>query len=162
MTTKKLPSTAVGRRRLLKLAGLLEADAKNKKGIKFDLGTWAKPASLDYGAQYASAKEATAPAYDCGTAACAVGLALVSGAFVREGLTIAAKKWSLYRTDDFIAVPKFGRLREFSAVNKFFALTKDQSGFLFQPYAYRNTKGAAAERAVAKRIRDFVAGKAAP
>ena len=56
----------MNKKRLLKLADLLEADAKNKKGIKFDY--WAT-------ANLADPKEPIS----CGTSACAMGLAALSG-----------------------------------------------------------------------------------
>jgi len=66
----------MNKRRLLKLADLLEADAKNKKGVKFDLGTWG---NLNEGTPEEEV-------ISCGTTACAAGLAAMSGAFKKEGL----------------------------------------------------------------------------
>lgn len=139
----KLPSTVTGRRRLLKLADLLEQDAKNKKGIKFDLGLWG----------YVS--DANSPV-SCGTSACAVGLAVASGAFKRAGLASLEGGPRL--------TPKFRGLGGFAAVEAFFNLNMSESSFLFDDHSYRRaaTKGASGERAVAKRIRDFVAGKVSP
>lgn len=161
MAKAKTKLSSAGRKRLLKLAGLLEKDAKNKKGVKFDLGTWAKPANADYLEQYTTRANVT-PSPDCGTAACAVGLACISGAFAREGLTIAPRRWDGGMQVGYIAVPAFGRLRDFPAVRAFFDLDKHQSRWLFMSQFYRASTGARAERAVAKRIRDFVAGRATP
>ncbi len=143
MTKRDLPSTAVGRRRLLKLAAMLEADAKNKKGVSFDLGTWGwadkrKPVS-------------------CGTHACAMGLAVASGAFKRAGLRPMSRDRNL--------MPRVGRLSGFEAAAKLFEIESEEADWLFDEHYYRElstVEGAQAERAVAKRIRQFVAGKATP
>lgn len=143
----------MNKRRLLKLAGLLEADAKNKKGIKFNLGVWAAPADGT------DMSDRTEPAVDCNTQACAVGLACISGAFKRQGLTY------VYRMGFFgnlILIPKFRHRREFSAVQAFFGISEVEAEWLFQPGSYAHGVGAKGERAVAKRLRDFVAGKAQP
>lgn len=166
MSTKqktKLPSTAVGRRRLLKLAGLLEADAKNKKGIKFDLNVWAKPANAEYYEFFNTRITALQPPQDCGTAACAIGLACISGAFKRQGLTMAYRRSSVFGGRvDYMPIPAIGRRRNFEAVDKFFLLDREQSEWLFLPEEYPVSIGAKGERAVARRIRQFVAGKASP
>lgn len=144
MQTKQKPSTAVGRRRLLKLAGLLEADAKNKKGIKFDLSGWGRVGNEE-------------KPISCGTTACAMGLAMVSGAFKREGLGgDLSSTWSL--------CPRFGHLSDWDATEAFFSITDDQAEWLFMDDSYPTSlrQGARGERAVAKRIRDFAAGKATP
>lgn len=146
----------MNKRRLLKLADLLEADAKNKKGVKFDLGTWASPAGDEWNRQWDTQDNEIK--VDCGTTACAVGLACVSGAFARSGLTYGYKRsWM----GGYHLIPKFKGSREFNAVTKFFAIKKPQAMFLFTADKYPDSKikGAAAERYVAKRIRDFVAGK---
>ena len=136
-----------GKNRLLKLAALLEADAKNKKGVKFDLGIWGR----------SDDPELTPVSVSCGTTACAVGLAVVSGAFKRSGL---------YNTADLPGriSPSFDNRVGFDAVEAFFDLTGEEAGFLFSddfyPVSFRT--GAKGERFVAKRIRQFVAGKVAP
>lgn len=156
----KLPSTAAGRKRLLKLSGLLMADARKRKGVKFDLETWAKPSSTGWSEHYKS-REAAKPNQGCGTAACAVGLACLNPTFNKQGLTFAVKKIG-FLEPQYMAVPALGRRRDWSAVLTFFALKPKEAMFLFVSNSYRKSKGAAAERAVAKRIRDFVAGKVAP
>lgn len=139
----ELPSTAVGRRRLLKLAGLLEADAKNKTGIKFDLAIW-------------GSAEGEGAAVSCNTTACAMGLAVASGAFIRAGLRPMPKSGRL--------VPRVGRLIGFDAAARLFSITNIESEWLFMDdyYDWSETRGARGERAVAKRIRGFVAGRATP
>jgi hypothetical protein len=61
----------VNKKRLLKLADLLEADAKNRKGIKFDLGTVAMSSAEDGN----FIKGELEPSVSCNTVACAMGLA---------------------------------------------------------------------------------------
>jgi hypothetical protein len=137
----------VGKNRLLKLADLLEADAKNKKGIKFDLRDWG----------HTDDQWTTPLSVSCGTTACAVGLAVVSGAFKRSGL---------YNRSDLPGeiVPGVGDLEGFEAVESFFNLTEEEAGFLFSDiyYPIGRIKGAKGERFVAKRIRGFVAGRYNP
>lgn len=140
----------MNKRRLLKLADLLEADAKNRKGIKFSLYTVGEAApSVDEVVKV-----------DCGTQACAMGLAAISGTFKRAGLGYA-----LVNTDNITLVITTinGRVRDYDdAAVKVFDLTHDQAHFLFTPGFYpfgMDMTGAKAERFVAKRIRDLVAGK---
>lgn len=145
--------------RLLKLADLLEADAKNKKGVKFDLGSWGEPAGRrrDFKNQE--------PSLDCSTAACAFGLACLSGAFKRSGLTYSVVPSGEDESDEPKAyiVPRFNDVMGFDAAEYFFEITYSQAKFLFEETKYPrgSRKGAIAERAVAKRIRDFVAGELA-
>lgn len=144
----------MNKRRLLKLADLLEADAKNKKGVKFDLSSWAVPA----GGIVFEGDERTVPV-DCNTSACAMGLACISGAFKREGLTYEfdySMTWN-----GFILEPRHEGRSGFEAAASLFDIVRSDAFFLFDPDQYppNKVKGAAAERFVAKRIRDFVAGK---
>lgn len=154
MPKQKLPSTAVGRRRLLKLADLLEADAKNKKGIKFDLGLWGRVNDVSYD------DKPKVTTVDCGTTACAIGLACISGVFKKGGLS--ARLTTGAGNGGNHILPVYGRRNGFNAVETFFAITSRASKFLFTDADYPETTGAKGERAVAKRIRDFVSGKIAP
>lgn len=137
----------MNKKRLLKLADLLEADAKNKKGIKFSLHGWGE------------ADDAKKIAVDCGTQACAVGLACLSPVFNRSGLVCAPAPLK-----DGAIEPKFGRRYGWHAVKAFFDLGFDEAKFLFSSFEYPSglTEKAKGERYVAKRIRNFVAGKVAP
>lgn len=148
------------KKRLLKLVRLLEKDAKNKKGIKFDLDVVAqhsRPGREDsWGVCSQQFIKGETPTLDCGTAACAVGLAAISGAFKREGFTYTITvHWGIE--------PKYKRTVGFgSAECRFFELRKEESEFLFGPDSYAGRMvGARGELRVAKRIRDFVAGKVA-
>jgi len=144
----------VNKRRLLKLADLLEADAKNKKGIKFDLGTWGYTNNSNY-----FTDDAPDPAISCGTTACALGLAALSGKFKRCGLTAKVS----YRINGKNISIHLGRCEGLSAANRLFDIPMKVSEWLFLESGYgTNVDGAKGERAVAKRIRDFVAGEARP
>jgi len=135
----------VNKKRLLKLADLLEADAKNKNGIKFDY--WATATVAD-----------TNEPISCGTSACAMGLAAISGAFKRAGLD-----YRLPGNNNEIDFTWNGRVLEFErAAMKLFDLSEQEADFLFVPGNTTATIGAIAELQVAKLIRDFVAGKVAP
>jgi hypothetical protein len=149
--------------RLLKLADLLEADAKNKKGITFNLNVVAEK-RVDYewsskGYHTHHFKLHDTPTLSCGTAACAVGLAMLSGAFKRQGFTY-------YYDPDYGLLPQYGLYCGFgSADAEFFGLSEIEHIFLFMPGSYNNNNdglGAKAEREVAKRIRQFVADKVSP
>lgn len=134
----------MNKRRLLKLADLLEADAKNKKGVKFDL------AAVIMGPNC----RGETPKLDCGTAACAIGLWALSGKFRDVNVVHIGgfDFWPVYKG-------RSGR----NAAELYFEITDPESAWLFLPNFYAGkTTGAVSERAVAKRIRDFVAGKAAP
>ena len=123
------------KKRLLKLADLLEADAKNKKGIKFDMGTWGV---TEYGN------------LSCGTQACAMGLAALSGAFKRQGL-----RAEIYFGDVTV---HFGEYEGFAAASELFGISGGDACWLFSSSYYDGAMiGAKAECIVAKRIRAFVA-----
>lgn len=125
---------AVYKRRLLKLRTLLLADARRKKGIKFDLGSWAKPAdrTLPF------TRSDPVP-LDCGTKACAVGLACISGAFKRSGLTYKILGHGI----DPIYRPRDGLVRHsWGAVEEFFGLEREGAAYLFSPDSYDTKAGA--------------------
>lgn len=142
----------MNKRRLLKLADLLEADAKNKAGVKFNLGT-----VIDVDAAPEKGKPVE---LNCGTSACAMGLAAISGEFKRHGLSYKIL------TNGIVETTIDGRVRRYDrAAMTIFGISMDEADFLFTPSFYpcdMDLRGAAAERYVAKRIRDFVAGKVSP
>jgi hypothetical protein len=144
----------MNKRRLLKLADLLEADAKDRKGIKFDLDTWGYTSKRSL-----AVNDGPIPAVSCETTACAMGLAALSGAFKREGLTYTVRD-----TPSFMQVDvKMGRAEGLDAAAKLFGITRTTAGWLFLDDNYDgSTTKAVGERAVAKRIRNFVAGKESP
>jgi len=130
----------VNKKRLLKLADMLEADAKNPEGIRFDLGTW--------GMIYDRAKPAS-----CGTTACAMGFAAISGQFERAGLAYH------YASMVFLFHFKGKNMNGYEAAQNLFSINYDTATRLFSPTAYPNSQieGAEGERAVARRIRKLCA-----
>lgn len=127
----------MNKRRLLKLADLLEADAKNKKGIKFEMMTFG----------YVTDK--TKP-LSCGTQACAMGLAALSGAFKRDGLDARIER------SGFVSILWNGRKTDgFKAAEYLFDISDPESATLFLPTGGQHD-GAGTERAKAKQIRKFV------
>jgi hypothetical protein len=146
----------MNKRRLLKLADLLEADAKNKKGIKFDLGTVGRPSDSEKNFKVGELE----PAVSCNTAACAMGLAAISGAFKRQGLSFVITRFG----DINCTIDGRGHFYA-TAAERLFEISEPEAMFLFSPSEYCDeepTTGAKGERFVAKRIRDFVAGKVSP
>ena len=134
----------MNKRRLLKLADLLEDDAKYAKGIKFDYLEWGTVTDIQKPAS-------------CGTTACAMGLAAVSGAFKRQGLSF--QRISCCNEINITLNGKGGAIND--AV-ELFDLTKREAIFLFaSSTGLPATTGAKAEIAVAKRIRDFTSGETA-
>lgn len=156
--------------RLLRLADLLEADAANPTGIKFNIGTWAAKDGYDADAfsmdnvefQFDLGQK-TIPV-DCNTVACAVGLAAISGVFAAEGLG-----WELRDQGEAhkgVLVPTFEGKNNFDAVQDFFDIDYRSVYHLFTSEGYEDRPdvedgklplGAAGELIVAKQIREFVA-----
>jgi hypothetical protein len=86
----------------------------------------------------------------CNTAACAVGLACVSGIFADDGLS--------YSEDaDGKITPSFAGLEGWSAVKTFFDVDQNQAVELFAEHSYAITTGPEAARMVAARIRLTIA-----
>jgi len=133
--------------RLIKLAELLEADAINPKGIKFDLGVWGE------------AETGSAVSLSCGTHACAMGLAVLSGAFDEFGLFNRGRSGD----DTSLIIPaimgKDFMVTGYQAAGKLFEILHGEACHLFSPDSYDLTKGADAELDVATRIREFVADR---
>lgn len=129
--------------RLLKLADLLEQDAKNENGVKFDLESWGV------------ANNGNNPTVSCNTSACAIGLACLSRIFEQDGLTYEVNKLSFGRI--FIE-PMFGDFYNWTATEKFFGISIEISSQLFSIASYEEEeqRSAQGELAVAKRIRQFV------
>jgi hypothetical protein len=161
--------------RLLKLAELLERDAKNPTGLMFDLGTWAAPSEqfqngrsiyfaadalgIEYGGVFAQdvpVADEKLPKITCGTTACALGLAMLSGEFAQWGLggsaDIDGRRVSLE--------PNCNGESGFDAGAELFDISENDSLYLFDPQSYGDDtpREAAGELLVAQRIRDFVRG----
>jgi hypothetical protein len=123
--------------RLLKLANLLEENANNPKGMRFDLTRWV----------YSAGKE---PAVDCGTTGCAMGLAAISGIFKEDGI-------NLYIEGTGVALYKHGYIYHgFAAAAALFDIEVFAAIKLFSQDQYKVFRGSEAELAVAARIRAFV------
>lgn len=147
----------MNKERLLKLADLLEADADNTKGVSFDLCAWAQKKNekgmfVTYGFQ-----PGEIVAVNCDTAACAWGLAAISGAFKDEGVDYKIGCETGFNR----LIPTFEGQIEFRAAESFFDIGMTEVSFLFDPDYYPSSKlrGAKGERFVAQRIRDLVDGK---
>lgn len=142
------------KRRLLKLAAMLQADAKNKKGIQFNIDTLGRPSEP----ARLFEKGRIIP-LDCGTTACAMGLAALSGKFERAGLSYLVNNHWISQQ---ILMKWKGRLLDYDkSAMKLFNITLEQAYYLFSPWTYPKTKktGAAGEREVVRRIKRIVAGK---
>ncbi len=138
----KQTSEATYKRRLLKLADMLERDAKNAKGMKFDLGVIGVVGDI-----------VSKVKLDCNTTGCAIGLAAISGQFQKAGL-------SYKFVGPWIDAAMHGRRTTYeSAAKRVFGVSREEAVYLFSPQSYPVYEGAQAELAVAKRIRQVVAGK---
>lgn len=119
---------AIQTERLERLAKLLDDHVRDSSGRTFDLETWGE--------------------VECGTTACAVGLACLSGQFAADGLS--------YIIDDGELYPIYAGLNNWSAVCHFFGLTEKQAVRLFMQRSYAVSAGPVAATAVAARIRGML------
>lgn len=149
-----------GKRRLLKLADLLVKDARKKTGIKFDLKIVAEAST-----RKAWEGKKKVPV-DCGTAACALGLAAISGKFKRAGLSYTIEENMRSKFDltgrSMFDLTVNGQIQYYDNAGAIvFGITQQEARFLFHPDHYPSDfiRGAKAELNVAKRIRDFANGK---
>jgi len=153
---------------MLKGADLLEADALNPEGIKFDLNTWAADARVDLtepfgvnGLRTFGYKEDAVIPINCGTQACAAGLFALSGAFKDQGfsyeITNDGRLRLAIQTRDAFGIRTV--LHDWEAVAHLFAIEEPQAWKLFSADNYPPTqrKGAVGELAVAARMREMVA-----
>lgn len=136
--------------RLMRLVKLLRKDAANKNGVRFNLAIWARPSEP-------RCRWHKTPAdipVNCGTSACAMGLAVISGEFEKEGLRARFD----YRSYDIVMHPALGTFVGLDAAAALFGIDYVEASWLFSPAYYQSTlrKGAKGERAVADRIAKFV------
>lgn len=131
--------------KLLKLADLLEADANDQTGLKFDMQTWGETAAP------------LGNLMSCNTTGCAMGVVAFSGAFDDDGvvfkLAIAGSmRIGIYKYGECLADDGYETARYLFGITGFEALA------LFYPGAYPRDmrEGAVAELGVAARIRKFV------
>lgn len=149
------------KQRLLKLAALLRKDADNKKGVTFNMSYWAAPTERvsNHFIQGAYDEPPETIPVSCGTSACAMGLAVISGAFKRAGLYA-----DFYQRSEGVAMEPCidaangERRGGYYAAMELFGISMNYAEYLFNPSAYPEAyrKGAKAERYVAKRIEQFV------
>jgi hypothetical protein len=132
----------MNRERLEKLACLLDQYQPAPGAPAFDLGTWGEYEERRGGFLWLRKNE-------CGTAACAVGLACFSKEFAAEGLR--------YRRVHGLINPVFGMASGWDAAKAFFGLTEKQADRLFASGSYPISSGPDAATAVAKRIRTMTA-----
>ena len=133
----------MNKERLLKLADLLHDHSRGYKMSipgdgtpDFDLSTWINDKA------------------DCGTAACAVGCAMLSPEFQALGLK-TGKMPSL--GGRMQPVPKYKGALNWAAVEKFFGVSNKDAEHLFSDYEYPDEDFTPTPKQVAKRIRKFVA-----
>jgi hypothetical protein len=125
--------------RLEKLAILLDGYRHDPNRPDFNLKSWGVVETRRRGFLWLKRVE-------CGTTACAVGLACLSGAFAADGLTYEIEKRGM--------IPLYGDCDNWEAVEAFFGLTRKQSTLLFSADEY--LEGSGTPLAVAKRIRALV------
>lgn len=163
----------MNKERLLRLADLLEADAANPNGVKFDLRGWAIPSKhlsawdnlFDFKDENPDLKffgEDEEVKVNCGTAACAMGLAAISGAFLSDGLgyEIDLRDGQLSPVYNKEGIRHGG----WNAAIEFFDLKRgdgeydwDAANHFFDAAQFAPSNGAEAELEVARRIREVVA-----
>jgi len=129
--------------RLERLAQILDGYVKDSSGRKFDLGGgWATPRTRRVGFLWRKQIE-------CGTTACAVGLACLSGQFAADGLCYLIN-------DDGQLLPMYDEVNNWEAVEQFFGLSRKQAHRLFYEGSYAVSTGPRAALAVARRIRNTI------
>jgi hypothetical protein len=136
------------KKRLLKLADLVEQSVEKshgRKGFQFDMNYWGY---VDDGKK---------PEFSCGTSACMMGVAALSGQFARQGLRYRVEETWLAR--EIRLSMKSGTSGGIEVGEELFDLTNEESQFLFYPekwpeHAPRSGKRGA--RYAAKRVRKFV------
>jgi hypothetical protein len=140
------------KRRLRRLIKLLEWDVNNKEGVQFDLNTVAHPTNYPM-ISFVGKREIP---INCGTTACAMGLAAISGEFNKEGLGFTVCNTSRL---DIKWKGKFSSYYE--SAQWLFGITESQALYLFSPSSYPESKqkGAVAERFVIRRIKNVIEGK---
>jgi hypothetical protein len=131
--------------RMKRLEKLLKRDAKNKKGVSFDMQIWGKVKGKH--------NRKPKPELSCNTFACALGLAAISGEFTKEGLGyntqyIGHNHWAID--------PTFKGEVSFEVGASFFGLSFDQASWLFSPQSYSAIEGKEAELEAASRVRYLI------
>lgn len=128
--------------RLERQAQLLDRYLDNPGPLAFDLYHWNEIKSKRGGFLWLKVNH-------CQTAACAVGLACLSGEFATEGL-------SFFTDPDGTITPTFMEKKNWEAIESFFGLSPDQAERLFKSTSYEIIHGPEAAFAVAARIRSLI------
>src|SRR4051812_49222721 len=118
-------------KRLTRMADLLEEEVE-RGFYDFDLYNWG-----------------------CDTTGCAVGLAVASGIFAREGLSMAGP--TSFGSRGSKNTPVFDGEEGWKAVSKFFVLSLDDTMHFFCAYHFAKKEGPEAALEVARRIREKIA-----
>lgn len=137
--------------RLQRLSKLLREDAANPQGLTFNLAFWGRVPSQE-------GLDTHSVAVNCGTQACAMGLAAISGEFKAEGLdyeVVAPRTWGNQIRPLF--TDSTGTASDFRAAEKLFEISHLSAVILFDPTQYAKTNGAEAEIEVADRIDGLIA-----
>ena len=132
----------MNRERLSRLATLLEG-YRDRDAPRFSLQNWGETETQRRGFLWLRR-------HTCNTAACAVGLACVSGVFAEDGL-------SYDEGNNGALTPMFDGIEGWSAVKTFFGLDQSQAVRLFAEHSYDVIEGEIAAQAVAARIRQVIA-----
>lgn len=146
--------------RLRRMVALLERDAANPEGVMFDLSTWASPSDANTENPHGVwEKPVETIPVSCGTSACAMGLAAISGEFQAEGLGFEY----MGGTRNYTIIPTLtengvARGSGFLAAAHLFGITLGAAEYLFDPENYDECPvGAEGEKEVADRITAFLA-----
>lgn len=153
----------MNKKRLLKLADLLDKNAANKKGLKFNLHNWGDSVVADdqTSGLIRSVDGNVRFTMDCNTTACGMGLAAISGAFKRAGLEYII---SLHGRAAFIYdfEMKGVAMDGIEAAMELFGISRSQALALFVGDGQKRIRGVAAEMELARRIRYFVEYRVVP
>ncbi len=130
--------------RISRFIELLKADKDDPQGVKFNMAIWSEKEGQ--GKYCYDEDEVGKVQVNCGTHACALGLAAISKTFEAEGLT--------YTINNGMLCPVFGELQEYDAAAAFFDLSRNDAVRLFDPFFYHpnNKTGAVAEQEVINRL----------
>jgi hypothetical protein len=146
--------------RMTRLGNLLERDAVNPKGVSFNLRSWASNPKKPVRQAFPLTGKPEIKV-DCGTQACAFGLAAISGEFAADGLGYRIVPGDAWLINEYgMLQPTYEDLVEYDAAKAFFGLTSNEAMFLFDPWEYPAglKTGALAELEVVKRINYLIGG----
>ncbi len=141
-------------RRLKHLHALLLRNAFDEKGARFHLSAWIGKVNEDTTVKstFDRPPDVDKLGFNCGTAACVLGLACLDPDFRSEGLTIA---WSAI--GDMLR-PHFDGFSDYNAGREFFGLTFSETNHLFDPWFYPPwaLRGRQGELEAARRVENLI------